>query len=427
MRIENLISFRFIKEIRKNKDISSASLIVISVIAISMIFFIISSSIMNGYIYGLMKIAFEVKSFHVSLTGFNSLSDTNYLLDMIKEDKLVKYAGIYRESNVLLSAKGKTTGLVYFRSAPEDIFIKDKEFDRLIKITEGNKSLLKNEIMISKKTSEKINIKSGEFLYLTTLIPEEKDQVIIKRLKVAGIFTTGFIELDEQLAYVGNATGEDIFKNFLIYKIFVKLNDYKKSALFENNVSALGAQQVHTWQELNEYEFKALNFEKNIIVFIIILVVFVAALNILTTINISIIEKSKNIGILKAIGYSKKNIFLIFTFYGLYLGFIGVLTGITAGLLLMNYLNEIINITTYIYNSINNLIYHAVSVFIKISEPDIIEIFSKDFYLDRIYAEISFAEIFFISFITLLFSLISSLIPAVRAKNIQPIEVIKNG
>jgi lipoprotein-releasing system permease protein len=69
-----------------------------------------------------------------------------------------------------------------------------------------------------------------------------------------------------------------------------------------------------SWERQNEYEIKALKFEKNVIVFIILLVVLVASLNILTTINITIHEKMKEIGILKALGFSDSKIINISTF-----------------------------------------------------------------------------------------------------------------
>ncbi len=427
MRVENFIALRFIKEIRKNKEISNASFIVITVIVISMVFFIAASSIMNGYTYGLLKIAFEVKTFHVIFPAYYSLNDSGYAVDLIKKDKMVLYSDLYRETKVLLSANGKTTGLAFFRTLPENIFNEDKGFDSCIKLIEGSKSLDANEVMISAKTAEKLKLKTGQRIYLTTMLSEDNEDIIIKRLLVSGIFTTGYVEFDEQVALIGNNTGDSIFTDKLIYNVLIKLKDYRKAKKFAKTYTATGILDMVTWYDLNDYEIKALNFEKNIIVFIVILVIFVASLNILTTINITVFEKSKNIGILRAVGYSPKSIITIFVFYGIYLGASGILIGIITGLLIMNLLNEIIAFFSYIVNLFNSVLFFIISKFTDIQAPEKIEFFSKDFYLDRIYAEISFWELFFISVLTLLFSLISSILPAVKAGKVKPIEVIKNG
>lgn len=427
MRVENFIALRFIKEIRKNKELSNASFIVIMVIVISMVFFIAASSIMNGYTYGLLKIAFEVKTFHVIFPAYYSLNDSMYAVDLIKKDKRVLYSDLYRETKVLLSANGKTTGLAFFRTLPENIFNEDKGFDSCIKLVEGSKSLDANEVMISAKTAEKLKLKAGQRIYLTTMLSEDSEDIIIKRLLVSGIFTTGYVEFDEQVAIIGNFTGDSIFTDKLIYNVLIKLKDYRKSRKFAKTYTATGILDMLTWYDLNDYEIKALNFEKNIIVFIVILVIFVASLNILTTINITVFEKSKNIGILRAVGYSPNSIITIFVFYGIYLGACGILIGIITGLLIMNLLNEIIAFFSYIINLFNSALYFIISKFMDIPSPEKIEFFSKDFYLDRIYAEISFWELFFISVLTLFFSLISSILPAVKAGKVKPIEVIKNG
>lgn len=427
MKIENFIALRYIKESKKNKNISTASIIVIAVIAVAIIFFISSVSIMNGYIYGIMKIAFEVKTFHVDYPIFYSYEDSKYILDELLESDEIAYADIYREIKCLLSAKGKSTGQIYFRSVPEDVFEKDHGLDQCIKLLKGKKSLKLNEIFISKKTAEKLGLKVGDSLYLTAMITSKDSKLTLKRLKVSGIFTTGYVELDEQLSYISNSTGDKIFGQDVRYNIFIKLKDYKKANEFAISHSLYGFNGMLTWEETNYNELTALKFQKNVIAFIVILVVFVAALNILTTIYITVFEKNQDIGILKAIGYSPRQINIVFILNGIYLGFIGVVIGISTGILIMRWLNEILQLFTHIINFFRTIIYKIVSVFIELDPPVNFEIFSKDFYLDKIYTDISFFEIILIASLALVFSILAALIPAIKAGNIKPIEVIKNG
>jgi ABC-type lipoprotein release transport system permease subunit len=118
---------------------------------------------------------------------------------------------------------------------------------------------------------------------------------------------------------------------------------------------------------------------------------------------------------------------MIFLMNGIYLGVAGIFFGVTLGLLVMNFLNEILEFFGVIINFFDSAVYNIMSVFVKTDAPSNIVIFSKDFYLDKIYTEISFAEIILISFLTLAFSIIASIIPAFRAGKIKPNEVIKIG
>ena len=420
MKIENYISLRFLKESRKNKNISSSSIIVIIIITISVIFFISSISIMNGFIYGFMKIAFEVKSFHIDFRADYSYENALNAVRRLRENNEIKYAGLYREAKVLLNANGKTSGVYYFRSVPEKIFEKDQGFNQSIRLLDGKKSIKLNEIFISKKISEKLRVKVGDHLYLSAMLVKDNPEITLKRLKVSGIFTTGYQELDEQLVYIGKETGDDIFKENAGYNIFIKLNDYKKAREVAFSFMFTGFGEMYN-------DLVNLRFLKNIIAFIVILVIFVAALNILTTINITVFEKRKDIGILMAIGYSPRNINKIFLLNGIYLGFIGIVSGVLTGLLIMKWLNEILKVFSIIINKLQYMVYWIAKIFIDISAPKNFEIFSKDYYLDKIYTDISFFEIIIIAGFSLLFSIIASISPAIKAGKIKPIEVLKNG
>ncbi|OHD15296.1 MAG: hypothetical protein A2086_00855 [Spirochaetes bacterium GWD1_27_9] len=428
MKIENFIVLNLIKESRKNKDISSSSIIVITVIAAGIIFFISAVSIMNGYIYGLMKISFEIKSFHVDFQADQSIDYAKRTVTRFMKDDRVLFASIYRESRTLLSANGKTTGVVYFRELPEDIFIKDTGLDKTLKLVDGQKSIALNEIMLSQKTAQKLRCKVGDHIFILALGEKDKSKIKLKRLKISGLFSTGFVELDEQLAYVGTETGKTIFDDFIKYDVYIKLKDYMKSTDFVTSQMMLGITGMSTWEETNYNDLTALRFERNIIAFIVILVIFVAILNILTTIYITVLEKRQDIGILKAVGYPPDKITLIFLLNGIYLGVIGIIIGIFGGLFVMSNLNEIIKFFGDIVNFLNSISYNILSLFVNnIEKPEIIEIFSKDFYLDKIYTEISFSEIVLVSMLTLVFSIIASILPAIKAGNIKPVEVIRNG
>ncbi len=494
MKLENIITLRYLKNIRNNNEISGSSLIVIIVIAVSIIFFIASVSIMNGYIYNIMRIQLEIDSYHVEIPAYTSFGDSAQLLEKIMNNKrlsnMIRYAGLFREDKVLLTANGRTTGILKFRAIPGDAFLMDRGLNKSLTLLDGVKSVSLNEIMISRRTADKLAVNVDDHVYITAMASDRGAHIILRRLKVAGIFTTGYAELDELLAYISNSTGDSLFDDETPYSIMIKLenfndagnfailysipkvitkqfysdyisglinkndkdylfaryminpadnseyilknglkiNELKKLYTFFSNLGLLNPlDRVITWKDKNEATLSALHFEKNVIAFIVILVVIVATLNILSTIYITAYEKRQDIAILKSMGLSPARVNAVFLLNGIYLSLIGIIAGVFSGLLIMMWLNEILQFFALIINIFLWIIHRIETFFIETDKFSKFEFFSRDFYLDKIYTEISYIEILFISFITLVFSIIASLIPAIRAGKIKPIEVIKNG
>ncbi|HBD94461.1 MAG: hypothetical protein A2015_06485 [Spirochaetes bacterium GWF1_31_7] len=426
MKLENFIAFRYIRYSGGNKDISSSAKSVILSIACAIIFYIAAASIMNGYIYGIMKLSFEVRSFHLAFKDISSYSEAESYRLLFNEDKRTIYTGLYRETSVLLSANSKNTVVGFFREIPEDIFTKDKGFDDCVSITSGTKSLLMNQIMISEKTASKLSVDIGDFIFLTAMTSENNGKLIIRKLSISGIFSTGLTDFDEQISFIGNKTGDKIFKDSLPYNVMIKINDYNKASEFSRDFLISGIPGLISWDYDNYNEITAVKFQKNVIAFIVILVIFVAALNILTTIHITIHEKSSDIGILKSIGWTPIKIMAVFIFNGIYLALMGIIPGIIIGLFIMFNLNSIMIISADIFNYCMLQIHSFTSLFFASPVPDVIEFFSKDFYLDKIYTSISFEELLFITFITMIFAVIASVTPSIKAGYIKPNEVLKN-
>lgn len=443
MKLEHFIAFRYIKYSNNNKEISSSAKTVILSIAVAVIFYISAVSIMNGYIYGIMQLVLEVKSFHVQYrenpTSKNiflsddsipktkrrssSYSEMESQRDAFSENKLVKYSALFRETSGLLQFKGRGSTVSFLRELPEDIFEKDSGFQKMIRLQSGDKSLGFQEILISEKTASKLKVKVGDTLFLTFLEDDQSERVRIRQLRVSGTFSTGFIDLDEQLAFIGRETGERIFQELFPYRILIKLKDYQKTKEFCQDYPNLIFSQ---WEEENYNELTALKFQKNIIAFIVVLVIFVAVLNILSTVYITVFEKSKEIGILKSIGYLPRRVVTVFLFSGLYLALLGILLGIVLGLFVMLNLNPIINLVSVLLNQFLRILYQISCLVYASSPPVPIEFFSKDFYLDQIYTSIGFPELLFISGLTLCFSILASILPAMKAGYIKPNEVLKN-
>ncbi|MBQ2294000.1 MAG: ABC transporter permease, partial [Spirochaetales bacterium] len=301
MRLENLIARRYIRYSGENREISSSALTVIVSIAVGIIFYICAVSIMNGYIYGVMQLSFEVKSFHVQYDGSRqenvpltgsiekrreALKGKGYtemeeLRLHFAEDKEVKYSALYRETNAVLQYSGKSTAVAFLRELPENIFQEDDGFDKGIRLLNGSKTLAFGEIMISSKTAQKLRVDVGDKIFVSFMENDNTTSVRIRKFTVSGIFSCGLSELDEQLAFIGRETGRRMF-NELPYNLLLKLHHYNNAAAFCSKYQADGHMALTHWEEENYNELSALKFQRNIIAMIVILVLFVAVLNLLS-------------------------------------------------------------------------------------------------------------------------------------------------
>jgi lipoprotein-releasing system permease protein len=384
-------------------------------------------SIMNGYIYRLLEISLEVKSYHVLSFFYHSEERARRDEASISNDGRLKISGIYREGKVLASANGRTTGLVSCRAYDEDMFYSDTNFNKIVKLLKGERELRGNGIMISEKTAQKLRVNVGDNIFLTSMSESNDKDIRLRIFKVSGIFTTGFVDFDEYFGLIGMNASKNLFFDDTTYTIFLKLNDYREAKDFVNEYSFKGMLNLYDWERYNYNDIVALRFEKNVIAFIVLLVVFVATLNLLTTTYINTEEKRRAIGILKAIGISNQSIVVIFLLNGLYLAIIGIAIGVILGLFISGSINIIINFLNTLLNSYTIFISKLISIFTNRVDIQIFEIMSKDIYFEKIYTELSIYELIFVSFITLLFSIIASIIPAIKAGRMKPNEVIKNG
>ena len=140
-----------------------------------------------------------------------------------------------------------------------------------------------------------------------------------KNFVVSGIFNTGLYEIDSSMALIRLETAQKLFKlDDDITFIQVKIEDVFRAPKIAEKINEIIPPMAHvmTWMEMNESLFSALKLEKNIMFLTIALIVFVAALNIIASLILMVMEKTRDIGILMAMGATSQAIKRIFFFRG---------------------------------------------------------------------------------------------------------------
>ena len=157
--------------------------------------------------------------------------------------------------------------------------------------------------------------------------------------RVAGVFETRILDFDQTYVFVPLTSGQALFKaTGDVDGIDLRLtDDADKAQLRETVISVLGGDvAVSGWEEMHQTLFQAMKMEKLGTVVVLSLIVIVACFNIASTLTMLVMEKIREVGILKAIGFSRSKISTLFRLQGILIGGIGLALGTGLGLLFVS-------------------------------------------------------------------------------------------
>ncbi|MFH1519672.1 MAG: ABC transporter permease [Candidatus Omnitrophota bacterium] len=215
---------------------------------------------------------------------------------------------------------------------------------------------------------------------------------------VRGTFKVGLYDIDNNYLITDLEKAKSLSPNYLL-TLGVRVEDPFKAHLVKKKILKEFSQElfVSTWMESNQVFFSALKLEKITMFIILSLIILVAAFNIFATLTVGVVEKTKDIGILKSLGFTRRRVARIFCLQGLLLGFLGTLSGTALGLGLCLILKKY--------------------PFIKLP--------AEIYYIEYLPMAINYRDIGLIILVGIILSFIFSLIPAIRAAKLQPSEALR--
>ncbi|MBM3250007.1 MAG: ABC transporter permease [Candidatus Omnitrophica bacterium] len=394
MKTELFISWRYLATKRKEKFISLISVISVLGIAIGVAALIVVIAVMTGFDRDLRdKIIGNYA--HITLSGFHPIGTAEYaqVKDKISANSRVKGFAPYIQGQVLVKDVNRffAVGIRGIDPEAEVRVTKLKEY-----LASGNIEDLKpGTIVVGKELAMILGLKKGSGL--TIFSPLGKPY----NLKVAGIFRSGMYDYDLNLVFTHLSSAQEILGlPGQVSSVAIKLDDLYQADKVRDELSAsLGLDYVlRTWIEANQNFFAALKLEKFTMFVILTLIILVAAFNIASTLIVMVVEKTKDIGILKAIGMPASGIRRIFTLEGLIIGFLGTGLGLGVGLLLCLLLEK--------YQ------------FVKLP--------SDIYYIDRLPVSLqAWPDVTLIIAASLMITLVATIYPAVRAARLEPVEALR--
>lgn len=195
-------------------------------------------------------------------------------------------------------------------------------------------------IVLGKELGRKLGVLEGDLIYLISpqgMLSPVGHLPSMLRLRVAGFFASGMYQYDEAYAFVRLADAQRIMKlGDAVSGVELRVADiYAADRVVRQVGERLGFPYwTKDWMQMNQNLFSALKLEKTAMFVILTLIVLVAAFNIASTLIMTVMEKTKDIAILKAMGATDRSILKIFVFKGMVIGLVGTVLGVILGFVL---------------------------------------------------------------------------------------------
>jgi len=425
MPYELFISKRYLSAKRKQVFVSVITFISIFGIFLGVAALIIVLAVMNGFEEDLRTKILGIKS-HIELTTdlTGPMKDYQKVREKIADVEGVVASTPFIYSQAMIRSNNGVTGVIIRALDTQSAF----KVINLGKVKEGNIEYLNkipHEISLNYKSNgvspdgivigKEMARTLGVFLYdtITIISPVSISTPMgmvprMKKFVVVGIFESGFYEYDSTLAYLSLQSCQDFLQmGNTVTGIDIKVDDiYKADGIARKIQSKLGFPfWTQNWMQMNKNLFSALKLEKHVMFIILSLIVLVAAFNIISALIMIVMEKNKDIAILKSMGATSRSIMKIFIFQGLIIGVIGTALGCVTGLAVALNLQKVSIIVEKIFR-------------FKILPEDV-------YYLSELPSKVNYGDIVIIVVGTLFICFLSTIYPSLRASRTDPAEALR--
>jgi lipoprotein-releasing system permease protein len=413
MPYELFIALRYLRAKRKQVMISIITIIAMSAVAVGVASLIIVLAMMTGF-----RREFQAKilsgTAHLNLTHKERRPIENYreLVERLSSLPHIRSASATLYQRVLIQGEKDTEGAILKgvdMSAPRsanEVFQFTVEGDpRMLSEpeTDPDTAAKIDRIILGRELARIVGLKVGDVATIISpqghltpvgLAPRYRD------FKVAGIFESGLSDYDETWAYISLEAAQRLSGVEDVAEIIqMKVDDVDAVKQIGREVlSAVGDDyEVQDWQQLNAPIYSALSYEKYLTGIALVIVIGIAALNIITVLIMIVMEKHRDIAVLKSMGATNRGIMYLFMAQGILIGIVGIAAGVVVG-------------TGFCY-------FANVHQWIKLP--------AGAYALDYLPFHATALDVVVVAIITIAISFLSTIYPSLSAARMDPVEALR--
>ena len=406
MSFELFFSLRYLKAKRKQGFISIITGISVLGIMIGVMALIVVLAVMNGFREDLMKKILGVNSHLLIMSYKGGIRDIDEVVQKTLNVDGVVSATPFIYSQIMIKNYGNISGAILRGIDPVtagsvidiDSMIRSGSLDVLTYTQAETKG-----IILGSELSKQIGAVPGD---VVTLVSPMGKLTPLGRVanegtfEVRALFESGMYEYDSAMVYLSLADAQEFLSlGDEVTGIEVKVEDIQKSDKIGEAIQGTLQYPYYTkdWKMMNKSLFSALKLEKVTMFIILTMIVLVGALNIISSLVMMVMEKTRDIAILRTMGASAKSIMSIFIFQGLFVGLVGTVLGLVSGSFLCHIL--------------------ARYKFIKLP-PDV-------YYITTLPVRMEWLDIASIILAAIIISFLATIYPSWQAAKVNPVEALR--
>ncbi|MGD8371212.1 MAG: lipoprotein-releasing ABC transporter permease subunit, partial [Syntrophobacterales bacterium] len=380
MSYELFIGLRYLKAKRKQTFVSLITLISIAGVMVGVTALIVVLAVMNGFKEDLREKILGVTS-HVVISRFDgNIPNYQQVNLQVEQVKGVTAATPFIYTQVMISSRQSISGAVLRGIDPETAVkvinlarnLRTGSLEELGVVDRSGDTTTTPGIILGNELARNLGVVRGEPVTVISPLGRLTPLGRVPRsqtFRVSGIFDSGMYEYDSTLAYVSLGAAQ----RFLgigdrVTGIEVRVDDIYRADRVARDISKTLAGYPYwsrDWMRMNKNLFSALKLEKIVMFIILTLIILVAAFNIIGTLIMVVIEKTRDIAILKSMGATRRSIMKIFMIEGMVIGLVGTMLGLLGGYTLCELL------ATYQFIELPQDVYYISTLPVKMDPLDV--------------------------------------------------------